>query len=40
MSYILNFEHRSSHLYIIVTGENSSENIIHYLAEERDLCEQ
>ena len=40
MSYILNFEHRSSYLYISVTGENSSENIIHYLAEVRDLCEQ
>jgi hypothetical protein len=34
------FEHRSSYLYISVTGENSSENSIHYLAEVRDLCEQ
>jgi hypothetical protein len=29
MSYIINFEHRSGYLYISVTGENSSENIIH-----------
>jgi hypothetical protein len=40
MSYLLNFEHRGSYIYITVTGENSSENIIHYLAEVRELCEQ
>ena len=40
MAYILNFEHRGSYLYITVTGENTPDNIIHYLSEVRDLCEQ
>ena len=31
MSYMLNFEHRNSYLYITVTGENSSENVLRYL---------
>jgi hypothetical protein len=38
--YILNFERRGSYLYVAVTGENSPENIIHYLAEVRDLCDR
>jgi hypothetical protein len=40
MSYILNFEHRGSYLYITVTGENTPDNVMHYLSEVRDLCEQ
>jgi hypothetical protein len=40
MSYILNFERRSSYLYITVTGENSYDNVLQYLSEVRDLCEQ
>lgn len=40
MSYIFNFEHRGSYLYITVTGENTPDNVIHYLSEVRDLCEQ
>lgn len=37
MSYTLNVEPRTSYLYVTVTGENSYDNVAHYLSEVRDF---
>jgi hypothetical protein len=38
MSYSLNVEPKSGYLYITVTGENSYNNVVGYLAKVRDMC--
>ena len=38
MPYVLNVESKSSYLYITVIGENSYDNVAHYLSEVRDMC--
>ena len=40
MSYLLNVEPRSNYLYITVTGENSYDNVVHYLTEVRDMFQK
>ena len=40
MSYELLIEKKSDYLHVTVTGENSKENVVAYLAEMREACKK
>ncbi len=40
MTYEISIEQKSDYLHVTVTGENSKENVLAYLAEMRAACRQ
>ena len=38
MPYVLRVENKGAYLHITVTGDNTPENVAHYLSEVRDKC--
>jgi len=38
MSYALHVENKGKYLHIMVTGDNTPENVAHYLSEVRNKC--
>ena len=40
MSYTINFIFKKDHLHARIKGENTAENILHYLRDINDACKQ